>query len=240
MLYAVTVTRTVGSLTAALSAVVGAWWLTGDAIDELVRTARSGRLSRPGWTLEHLVANLASALFLGAVLGLALAFTLAVAGTLATKRAPRVTAVCTWITPRVCLRLAVGCCGLGLVGPLMFASANASDGRSPTCHPACGAAAPDVGGLALPDLPDGAWQPGIRVGGSGDRGRQVGARCRQIVVRDGDSLWKIAERELPADASLGQVAALTNHLYALNHEAIGEDRDLIFAGMTLIAPEGTP
>ncbi|MEJ7628721.1 MAG: hypothetical protein WKF54_03945 [Nocardioidaceae bacterium] len=232
----------------ALAAVVGsavsaAWWLTGDATGELYRTVRSGRLTRPAWTLDHLVTDLASVLCLAAVLGLAAAVALAGAGTLAADRAPRLSAACVRLTPRLCLRLVATCCGLAMVGPLSFDSAATADQRyAPPCHAPCRTATPGLQGLALPDLPTGTWQHGIPDAGPADGregGGQVGAPGLQIVVRAGDSLWWIAERELPVDASLALVAALTQRLYEINRRAIGDDPDLIFPGMTLRAPEGS-
>ncbi len=60
-----------------------------------------------------------------------------------------------------------------------------------------------------------------------------------MVVRNGDSLWRIAERRLPPTASSGEVAALTWRLYALNRPLIGDDPDLIYPGTTLSTPEGS-
>jgi nucleoid-associated protein YgaU len=70
------------------------------------------------------------------------------------------------------------------------------------------------------------------------RPRPVSAR--QVVVRPGDSLWRIAERLLPADASDAGVARLTWRLYTLNRATVGNDPDLILPGTTLLTPEGTP
>lgn len=233
--------RGVLSTACAAGAALATWCLTGGPIRELVATARSRRSASLGWTLEHLVEDLASALLLGAVLAMATTFAIAVLETVTRDRSPRVSAACAALTPRICLRLAAACCGLGLAGPLVFGSAATAGAiGSASCHPPCGEAGLGVVGLALPDLPDGAWRPAMSDGASVDRGPQVETMGRQIVVRDGDSLWRIAERRLPADSSLGQVAALVERLYALNHRAIGEDPNLIFPEMTLLAPEGTP
>lgn len=234
------IARTLPLICGVAGGVGAAWRLTGPATSELVDTIRAGRLTRPGWTLEHLVENLASALCLVAVLGLAGAVLLALAGTLAADRAPRLSAACARVSPPLCLRLVAACCGLGLVGPLAFGSpATAADVRSPSCQASCGDTTRGLGGLALPDLPDGTWQPAMPVDAS-DTPSGQGGSAPQIVVRPGDSLWRIAEAELPADASLAQVAALVQRLYALNHGAIGGDPDLIFPGTALRTPEGRP
>ncbi len=54
-----------------------------------------------------------------------------------------------------------------------------------------------------------------------------------ITVRAGDSLWSIAESELGADASLGEVDQRWRALYAANRSAIGTDPDLITPGQQL-------
>ncbi len=62
----------------------------------------------------------------------------------------------------------------------------------------------------------------------------------RIVVRRGDSLWAIATQLLPPDASVADIASLTNRLYRVNASTIGLDPDLIIPGMILNPPKGTP
>lgn len=54
-----------------------------------------------------------------------------------------------------------------------------------------------------------------------------------VVVRSGDSLWRIARRILPADASDAAVSEAVARLYAANRVAIGTDPDLLRPGQRL-------
>lgn len=58
-----------------------------------------------------------------------------------------------------------------------------------------------------------------------------------VTVRAGDSLWKIAQRQLPDSATNTQIDAAWRQWYDLNAEVIGADPDLIYPGMVLVAPE---
>ena len=60
---------------------------------------------------------------------------------------------------------------------------------------------------------------------------------RVVVVRPGDSLWVIAERELPPGAPDSLVAARWHALYAANREVIGPDPDVLWPGQRLVLPE---
>jgi hypothetical protein len=54
-----------------------------------------------------------------------------------------------------------------------------------------------------------------------------------VVVRPGDSLWRIARRVLPADTTQTTVAAAVTRLYAANRRTIGDDPDLLLPGQHL-------
>ena len=58
-----------------------------------------------------------------------------------------------------------------------------------------------------------------------------------VTVRAGDSLWKIAQRQLPDSATNAQIDATWRQWYDLNAEVIGADPDLIYPGMVLVTPE---
>ncbi|MDO9456130.1 LysM peptidoglycan-binding domain-containing protein [Nocardioides sp.] len=58
-----------------------------------------------------------------------------------------------------------------------------------------------------------------------------------VVVRPGDSLWRIAAARLPPGASAAEVAAATAALHDLNRTVVGPDPDLIHPGLRLRAPE---
>lgn len=59
---------------------------------------------------------------------------------------------------------------------------------------------------------------------------------RTVVVRPGDSLWSIAQRDLPAGASDRAVARHWHAVYATNRGEIGPDPDLIEPGQHLHLP----
>jgi resuscitation-promoting factor RpfA len=58
----------------------------------------------------------------------------------------------------------------------------------------------------------------------------------EVVVLRGDTLWAIAARALPADATDADVAAEVQRWHAANADVIGADPDLIRPGQVLVAP----
>jgi hypothetical protein len=58
-----------------------------------------------------------------------------------------------------------------------------------------------------------------------------------VVVRPGDSLWRITARHLPAEASDADVTAGWHHLYADNRAVVGDDPSLIHPGQHLVLPD---
>jgi nucleoid-associated protein YgaU len=59
-----------------------------------------------------------------------------------------------------------------------------------------------------------------------------------VVVRPGDSLWRIAAAHLPPGAGPADVAAAWPAWYAANRATIGTDPGLIRPGQVLTAPDG--
>ena len=57
-----------------------------------------------------------------------------------------------------------------------------------------------------------------------------------VVVRPGDSLWRIAQNHLPASATTREVAASWPRWWAANRVLIGDAPDLIHPGAVLAAP----
>jgi nucleoid-associated protein YgaU len=57
-----------------------------------------------------------------------------------------------------------------------------------------------------------------------------------VVVRPGDSLWRIASRHLPAGANAATIDAASRLWYAANRSVIGDDPNLIVPGQHLHAP----
>jgi nucleoid-associated protein YgaU len=92
-----------------------------------------------------------------------------------------------------------------------------------------------IRGLRLPDRPYGrlATTPTDSETRHDDPSRPVG----RVVVRSGDSLWAIAERQLGSQATTQAIAAEWQRWYAANRALIGPDPDLITPGMVLHAPE---
>ncbi len=126
--------------------------------------------------------------------------------------------------------MAAAVLGLGLVAPVLVEAdrpGRSNRGTSPSAESAA-ITMDGLAGLELPDLPSSG--PGTAPA--------AGPSARQVVVQEGDCLWRIAERRLPPNASAVEVASLTWRLYALNRSTIGDDPDLIQPGMALIAPEG--
>jgi hypothetical protein len=216
----------IGIASIAIALVVLAWWATGAQTLELVRAVQSGTVATDEWTVDRLVQDLAAGLCLAAVCGFTTACGLAATSVLLRVRAPRLAGICGRVAPVTCRRLVAVCCGVGIAAPVGVAAPvwGEGEGHSPNCHSPC--LSLRLGGLPLPDLP------------TSPRGHAK--RHVRIVVRPGDSLWRIAESRLPGGASDLDVETLTRRLYALNRSTIGGDPDLIFPGMTLIAPEGKP
>ena len=67
---------------------------------------------------------------------------------------------------------------------------------------------------------------------------------RVVVVRPGDSLWRIAEAELlrrtGRAASVADVAALSPRIHAANRALVGPDPDLVRPGVPLTMPAPSP
>ena len=61
-------------------------------------------------------------------------------------------------------------------------------------------------------------------------------RSEPIVVRPGDTLWRLAAVRLPARAHDAQVAALVAALHRRNRSVIGPDADVIRPGQRLVLP----
>jgi nucleoid-associated protein YgaU len=95
------------------------------------------------------------------------------------------------------------------------------DGKAPGRTPVSGR-------MRVPDRPaDGAptRYTEVRAGGA-----------VRVVVRDGDSLWALAARELGPGASDEAIAARWPEWYAANRQVIGDDPDLILPGQVLRVP----
>ncbi len=135
-------------------------------------------------------------------------------------------------------RAVLAACGVALTTGGLAVPADADDGHPP----------PSVlSGLPLPDRPttlgrlglafqvaDAAAHPGRRRAAPHSH-QAPGA----VVVRDGDTLWAIAQRHLSPTASDDAVGRACSRLYLLNRAVIGDDPDLIRPGQRLQLPHLT-
>jgi len=127
-------------------------------------------------------------------------------------------------------RVVLAACGAGLAGGLV--------------SPAYAATPPSpLAGLPLPDRPTGHAVPH---GAAPDRPAPTSGTDRRrgapatVLVAPGDSLWALAEAELPGDASDAEVDRRWRTVHATNHAVIGDDPDLILPGQRLRLPPRPP
>ncbi len=99
-------------------------------------------------------------------------------------------------------------------------TAHADPGRAPRSRTA-------IGGLPLPDRPDGSV-PG------GPAGRAARGAPPVVVVQPGDSLWGLVSHRLPDSTDAAAVAAAVSATYRANRPAIGPDPDLVRPGQRLV------
>ena len=104
-------------------------------------------------------------------------------------------------------RLALAACGVALASVLTAPAHADTDG--PRADP--------LSGLPLPERAEGPAHP----------------RHHALVVRPGDTLWALAEQDLPAPATDRQVSARWRAVYRRNRGVIGPDPDLIRPGQVL-------
>lgn len=142
-------------------------------------------------------------------------------------------------TVEVALGLAVTATAVG-ASPALAAGADGQPDRPATAvsldwH---GAAGPDLDWPTAPAEP--AAPPAAEV-----RGAPVpAAGADEVVVQPGDSLWRLAERDLaertgapPSDA---RTAAAWPAWWAANRDVVGDDPDLVHPGTVLQPPAGDP
>jgi nucleoid-associated protein YgaU len=60
-----------------------------------------------------------------------------------------------------------------------------------------------------------------------------------VIVRRGDSLWRIAAAHLPGQPTDRRIAASWPRWYAANRQVVGTDPNLITPGEVLHAPQPT-
>lgn len=92
----------------------------------------------------------------------------------------------------------------------------------------------DLSGLPLPDRATGA--PAVSAPSVSAPAVARSATRDRLVVRPGDSLWRLAARELGPGAAPDAVDRHWRRLYRLNRAALGADPDLIRPGQQLRLP----
>lgn len=120
--------------------------------------------------------------------------------------------------PRGLRRWLLACCGAAILAGVATPSYAAGAGHAPD--------------LPVPERPVGAVghpDPSVRPG------HRPPPDLDRVLVRPGDSLWRIAARVAP-DTDAAGLVRLTDRLYRLNRTVIGADPDLIRPGTTLRLP----
>jgi resuscitation-promoting factor RpfA len=131
--------------------------------------------------------------------------------------------------------------GTGVAGP---APAMAAPSPSLPGADVAGRSGVPAGGAPLPDLDRPVPEPAARPPAPRQKSAVHSATERirvpevehEVVVRSGDTLWGIAARHLPADASVAEIAAEWPRWYEANRRVIGTDPDLIRPGQRLRPP----
>ncbi|MGH3471143.1 MAG: hypothetical protein ACRDPG_03730 [Nocardioidaceae bacterium] len=199
------------------------WWIATPPMSEL-NGAVTGRLPLEDWTFDRLVGGLACGAMLVAYLASACSVVVVLAGRFAAalpQRGPCRLRRLEARVPRGWRRMVLVACGLSVITPAMASATYASGpATEPGCPTGC---VSGLGGLPLPDLPT-----------------ARSALPSLVVVAPGDSLWRIGASRLPPGASDIQISAYVDLLCRRNRTRIGTNPDLIFPGMHLIAPKGTP
>ncbi|KAA1378271.1 LysM peptidoglycan-binding domain-containing protein [Aeromicrobium fastidiosum] len=141
------------------------------------------------------------------------------------------------LTPALLRRaLLVGAAGALTVVPAHAESLTAPSAADPARH--------TVSGLPLPDRPDVRGGPTARRATSPattpvPAATPAPAPSRAVAVRPGDTLWGIAARSLPHDASVADIARATERWHHANRGVIGDDPDLIIPAQLLQPPTGS-
>lgn len=128
-----------------------------------------------------------------------------------------------------CVLLACGVAALYVAGPIVTASADPGSGSTETTSTVAA-----LDGLPLPDR---------TVGGLGRSTRMAPVAPTDfplVVVRRGDTLWAIAERQLSPTTPATDIAGYVRRLHQSNRKEIGLDPDLIQPGQVLRLPGTTP
>lgn len=149
----------------------------------------------------------------------------------------------TWGLPQAGARLILAGCGVALTAGVSIGAANADAGPAMTDRTSTSSDRL-VEGLPLPGRPtlpaarraDTPAPPERSLAPAARPGPAAGSRGGPVQVAAGDSLWAIATRSLPDDASNGEIAATVTELHRINRRVIGPDPDLILPGQVVTLP----
>ena len=108
-------------------------------------------------------------------------------------------------------RLALAACGVAIAGAVAVPAGADTGGPRPG----------SLSGLPLPERAEGPARAGHP------------AAQRSVVVGPGDTLWSLAEDELPRAADARQITSGWHRIYRDNRAVIGDDPDLIHPGQVL-------
>jgi hypothetical protein len=127
-----------------------------------------------------------------------------------------------WV-PAGLRRAVLACCGVALVGSLAAPAHADTTSQAQAVHAR-------TDGLPLPDRALG--------GPPADDGRPAAAATAPsvVTVRAGDTLWAIARRFLPPDATTTEIAAAWRRIARANANRLGAGPDLIYPGTRLRVP----
>ena len=118
---------------------------------------------------------------------------------------------------------------VGAVGALATSPSYAAESVPSGAH--------SVAGLQLPDRPSGHASRTASTSALSSEPDSLAAPT-SVTVKVGDSLWSIAARSLPADASQAQIATATDRWHHANRAVIGADPNVLFPGQQLTPPSG--
>jgi resuscitation-promoting factor RpfA len=239
----------------ALAAVVGGARTLAWATAEPVGAARAGAA-----TYDELLASAVAAAAWTAFGYLVLVLAATSLGALPGAAGRACQAVAEAVTPAACRRVARLAVGLtvaaGSVTSTVPAATAAGADRAAVpaavAEPAATAhddSAPHPGLSALPAIGRpgqvGGWVPEVpsATAGPAPSVRLVAAAPRdteavtdEVVVRGGDSLWRVAERALGPDATDAEIATEWPRWYDANRDVVGDDPDLLLPGTVLRPP----
>lgn len=118
---------------------------------------------------------------------------------------------------------------VGAVGALAAAPSYAAESMPGGTH--------SVAGLQLPDRPDGSASRAAPTTPP-PSGSDTLPAPTSVTVTPGDSLWGIAARSLPSDASAAQIVTETARWHRANRAVIGANPHVLFPGQQLTPPSG--